>query len=293
MRTPPPMVSRACAMFLGTTARTAEQLALGSRTAVYRTGLHDGRSVIVKLYAHTARRNAVTEAAAIRAAAATVPVPEVLGCGTTSSEGGTALITSDLGGCTLGSAVRASTITRSQALRDLGGLLARLHQAPIAHPAPSRPFHDAVSSLSRRCPSDLLNVIGPTLALIADAPESTPLVWCHGDVHFDNVVLAGPQDARHLVDFTDAAPGHRESDVAHALVMATTHAPQDRLALTGAYSLVLDDALLSAWAVFQTVRCWAYAVHHEDRALWSSRLASLTRQSPQLFRTPRKERTPR
>lgn len=293
MRQPPPMISHACTMFLGTPARTAERLALSSRTAVYRTGLNDGRSVIVKLYAHTARRNAITEAAAIRAAAVAVPVPKVLGHGTTSSEGATALITSDLGRRTLGSAVRTGSITHIQALRDLGALLARLHRAPMAHPVPPRPFHDAVSALARHCPSNLLNAIGPALALVSDSPESTSPVWCHGDLHFDNVVLTGTQDARHLIDFTDAAPGCRESDVAHALVMTAAHAPQDRLAVTGAYSFSLDDARLSAWVVFQTVRCWAYATDHENHALWSKRLADLTYQSPHLFRTPRKEGTSR
>ncbi|MGX1851694.1 phosphotransferase [Streptomyces sp. NPDC055299] len=287
------MVSHACTTFLRISARTAERLTLRSRTAVYRTGLNDGRSVIVKLYAHTARRNAITEAAAIQAAAAAVPVPRVLGYGTTSSEGATALITSDLGRCTLGSAVRTGSIDHAQALRDLGGLLARLHRAPMTRPAPRRPFHHAVSALARRCPSNLLNAIGPALALVTDSLESAPPVWCHGDLHFDNVVLAGPQNTRHLVDFTDAAPGCREADVAHALVMTAAHAPQDRLAVTGAYSLPLDNARLSAWVVFQTVRCWAYAAHHEDRALWSNRLADLTHQSPHIFRTPRKEGTSR
>jgi hypothetical protein len=75
--------------------------------------------------------------------------------------------------------------------------------------------------------------------------------------------------------------------------MTAAHAPQDRLAMTGAYSLPLDEARLTAWVVFETVRCWSYAPHHEDRALWSTRLADLTYQSPHLFRTTRKEGTPR
>ncbi|MEV6940776.1 aminoglycoside phosphotransferase family protein [Streptomyces sp. NPDC051172] len=293
MSTPPPLVSRACATLLGTPARTAERLKAGSRTAVYRAVLRDSRSVIVKLYAPTARRNALTEATAIRAAASAVPVPEILGCGTASDEGATALILSDLGTSTLGTAVRADRIPRSQALKDLGGLLGRLHRAPVARSVPRRSFIDVVSALSGRCPSDLLDRIAPALALIADTPDTAPPVWCHGDLHFDNVVLSGPRNTRHLVDFTDAAPGRRESDVAHALVMTAAHTPWDREAFTSRYPLALDNARLSAWVVLITVRCWVHAAPGEDRALWSSRLADLTHQTPHLFRTPRTEGTPR
>jgi Ser/Thr protein kinase RdoA (MazF antagonist) len=287
------MVSRACATLLGMPARTAERLKAGSRTAVYRVGLHDGRSVLVKLYAHTARRNAITEATAIRAAACAVPVPKVLACGTTSSEGATALVMSDLGTRTLGTAVQSGRIPRAQALKDLGGLLARLHRAPIAPSAPRRPFFDSVSSLARRCLPDLLSEIAPALTVIADTPDTAPTVWCHGDLHFDNIVLTGPRNTRHLIDFTDAAPGQRESDVAHALVMTNAYTPWDRRALTDAYPLALNDARLSAWVVVHTVSCLVHATPGSDQALWSSRLADLTRQTPHLFRRPCKERTRR
>ncbi|MFE1959035.1 phosphotransferase family protein [Streptomyces sp. NPDC059479] len=285
------MVSRACAILLGRPARSAERLKAGSRTAVYRTIVQDGRRVVVKLYAHTAGRNAFTEAAAIRAAEAAVPVPEVLGFGTTSDEGATALLMSDLGTITLGAAVRSGRVPHVQALRDLGGLLARLHREPVAPSVPRRPFFDSVSSVARRCPPDLLSEIAPALAVIADTPDSAPTVWCHGDLHFDNVVLSGPRNTRHLVDFTDAAPGRRESDVAHALVMTAAHTPWDRHALIGAYPLALNDTRLSAWVVVHTVSCLVHAASGDDQALWSSRLADLARLAPRLFRAPRKERT--
>ncbi|MDG4856707.1 aminoglycoside phosphotransferase family protein [Streptomyces sp. T-3] len=274
-------------------ARSTEPLTSSTRSAVYRVGLHDGRRVIVKLYAHTARRNAITEATAIRAAAGVVPVARVLGCGTVSSEGATALISSDLGVLTLGAAVRAGHIPHAQALKDLGGLLFRLHRAPVAPSAPRRPFFNAVSSLSPRCPPDLLDRMAPALSLIAETPDSAPTVWCHGDLHFDNVVLAGPRATRHLVDFTDAAPGQRESDVAHALVMTAAHAPWDRRALTGSYPLALNHERLSAWVVFITVRCWAHSTSGRDRADWARRLDDLTHQTPHLFHRPRAERNHR
>lgn len=291
MTTPPPMVSRACATLLGTPAWTAERLKAGSHSAVYRTGLRDGRTVIVKLYAHTARRNAVTEAAAIRTATAAVPVPKILGCGTTTEGGATALITTDLGRSTLGDAVRSGRAPHDQALKDLGGLLSRLHRAPVAKAVPRRPFVDAVSSLAHHCPSELMDRIAPAVAVIANTPAVAPTVWCHGDPHFDNVVLSGLRQTRHLVDFTDAGPGRRESDVAHALVMTASHAPRDRRALTSAYPLVLDESLLSAWTVFLTVRTWAHAAPGKERALWSGRLSELTRRTPHFFHGPRTERS--
>ncbi|MEV8070850.1 aminoglycoside phosphotransferase family protein [Streptomyces sp. NPDC085995] len=293
MTTPPAMVTRACSALLGTPARSAERLSAGSRTAVFRAALPDSRSVIVKLYDHTARRDALAEAAAIRAAGVAVPVPQVLGSGTISSEGVTALITSDLGGHTLGAAVRSGHIPHSQALKDLGGLLSRLHRAPVEHAVPRRPFFDSVSSLTRRCPPDLLNRIGPALAVIADTPERAPAVWCHGDLHFDNVVLSGPHGTRYLVDFTDAAPGRREADVAHALVMTAAHTPWDRRALLDAYAAPLNDARLSAWVVLHTACCWVHAAPGTSRRLWTGRLADLTRRTPHLFRTARSEGTPR
>ncbi|NBE49892.1 phosphotransferase family protein [Streptomyces boluensis] len=292
MTAPPPMVSHVCSALLGLPARSAERLKAGSRTAVYRASVRDGRSVIVKLYAHTARRNALTEATAMRAAAAAVPVPKILGCGTTNSEGASALITADLGRSTLGAAVRSGRVPRDQALKELGGLLSRLHRVPVAKPVPRRPFVDAVSSLSRRCPGELIDRIAPAISVIANTPDSAPTVWCHGDPHLDNVIPSGSQQARHLVDFTDSAPGRRESDIAHALVMTAAHAPWERHALTAAYTLALDETLLSAWTVFVTVRSWAHATPGTERALWSVRLAELTHRTPHFFNGPLTEWSP-
>ncbi|CAM5666171.1 phosphotransferase family protein [Streptomyces fumanus] len=293
MTRPPALVSYACSALLGASVRTGERLSSGSRTAVFRAGLRDDRSVIVKLYDHTARRNALTEAAAIRAAGAAVPVPRVLGSGVISEEGATALITRDLGGRTLGAFVRSGHIPHAQAVQDLGHLLRRLHGAPVEHVVPRRPFFDSVSSLVSHCPPDLLSRIGPALAIISGTPNRAPSVWCHGDIHFDNVVLSDPHGTRYLVDFTDAAPGRREADVAHALVMTAAHTPWDRRTLIDAYRHPLDESRLSAWVVLHTVRCWMHATPGASRSLWSDRLDDLARQTPHLFRTPRRERTPR
>jgi hypothetical protein len=84
MNTPPPIVSRVCTTLLGTTALSTERLKAGPRTAVYRVRISNGRTVIVKLCAHTARRNAITEATAIRSVTGTVPVPRPAGAGSNS-----------------------------------------------------------------------------------------------------------------------------------------------------------------------------------------------------------------
>ncbi|KND39821.1 aminoglycoside phosphotransferase family protein [Streptomyces acidiscabies] len=286
----PAAVSRACAILLGVPARTAQRLAAGTRTAVYRTGLADGRSVVVKLYAATAHRNAITEGSAFRAVANRVPVPAVLGCGTLPWHGSTALITADLGPITLGSAVRSGQVRDDRALRDLGGLLGSLHRTPVHVSTPRRPFCEQVSSLGRRCPPGTLDRIAPTLAAIADASRTAP-VWCHGDVHLDNVVISGPRAVRHLVDFTDTAVGPRESDVAQTLVMTDAIASVRAGTVTDAYPLAFDPRLLSTWAVFHTVRCWAHSSPGDDRALWTGRLNELARRTPHLFHTPRPQRT--
>ncbi|WP_234421981.1 aminoglycoside phosphotransferase family protein [Streptomyces sp. CB00316] len=286
----PPAVSRAAIALTGAPARTARRLSARSRTAVYRAGLADGRSVVIKLYAATARRNAITESAAIRAVADHVAVPTVVGYGHIPGHEATALITTDLGPLTLGSAMRSGRISEERALKDLAGLLGRLHRAPVQSFAPRRPIYEQVTSLGRRCPPSGLDRIAPALAVIADAAHTAP-VWCHGDLHGDNIVIAGTRAVRHLVDFTDAAAGPRESDVAQTLVMTDALSTLRARTVTDAYPLALDHHLLAAWAVFHTTRSWAHSSPGDDRALWAGRLDHLSRRTPHLFRTSRPERT--
>ncbi|MFJ5074974.1 aminoglycoside phosphotransferase family protein [Streptomyces sp. NPDC088553] len=286
----PAAVARAAFGLVGVPVRAAHRLSARSRTVVHRALLTDGRSVVIKLYEATARRNAITEAAAIRAAATHVPVPAVLAYGHVPGHEVTALVTADLGPLTLGGAVHSGRVSDERALRDLGGLLGRLHRAPVQMWAPRRPLHEQVTSLGRRCPPSTLDRIAPALAAIADAPAAAP-VWCHGDLHGDNVVIAGPRAVRHLVDFTDAAAGPRESDVAQTLVMIGDLASVRARQLTDAYPLALDHHQLAAWFVFHTVRCWAHSAPGDDRTRWAGRLDELNRRTPHLFRSPRPERT--
>lgn len=288
----PPAVVRACTSLLAVRPVTAERLAISNRTSVYRAGLADGRAVVVKLYAAATRRNAVTEAAAIRAAAGAVPTARVLAAGRVKGTDLTALISEDLGRLTLGAAVRKGQITTDRALRDVGRLLGRLHGAPVAPRTPRRPFFEDVTSLRHR-DAGAIGRIAPALEVLSEAPAVVPLVWCHGDVHFDNVVIAGPESTRHLIDFTDATPGPREADVAQALVMAHAVSVRGRLTVTGAYPIALDDARLTAWCVFHTARCRATASSGEERSRWTRRLAELAHEHPRFFHTPRTVRSPR
>ncbi|MFD5191282.1 aminoglycoside phosphotransferase family protein [Streptomyces sp. NPDC058357] len=286
----PAVVVRAALGLVGVPVRGAHRLSARSRTVVHRAFLADGRSVVIKLYAGTARRNAITEAAAIRAVSRHVPVPAVLAHGHVPGHAATALITADLGPLTLGSAVRSGRVRDEQALRDLGGLLGRLHRAPVQPWAPRRPLHEQVTSLGRRCPPSTLDRIAPALAAIADASAAAP-VWCHGDLHGDNVVLTGPRAVRHLVDFTDAAAGPREADVAQTQVMTGALASVRARTATDAYPLALDHHQLAAWAVFHTTRCWAHSSPGDNRAMWARRLDDLSQRTPHLFRIRRPERT--
>ncbi|MFF5766740.1 aminoglycoside phosphotransferase family protein [Streptomyces tanashiensis] len=290
----PAAVVRAAIALTGAPPHAAQRLSSRSRTAVYRAGLADGRNVVIKLYTATARRNAITESAAIRAVADHVAVPTVIGYGHVPGHEATALVTADLGTLTLGGAMRSGRISDERALRDLAGLLGRLHRAPVQSWAPRRPFYEQATSLSRRCPPSVLDGIAPALAAITDAVEATTPVWCHGDLHGDNVVLAGHRAVRHLVDFTDATAGSRESDVAQTLVMTdAVRSPLRARMVTDAYPLALDHHLLAAWTVFHTTRCWVHSSPGDDRALWVGRLDELSRRTPHLFRTPRPERTHR
>ncbi|MFI8372388.1 phosphotransferase [Streptomyces sp. NPDC085466] len=294
----PAAVVRAAIALAGAPAHAAQRLSARSRTAVYRAGLADGRSVVITLYAATARRNAITESAAIRAVADHVSVPAVIGYGHVPGHEATALVTADLGTLTLGGAARSGQISDERALKDLAGLLGRLHRAPVQSWAPRRAFFEQVTSLGRRCPPSVLDRIAPALAAITDAVDTTTPVWCHGDLHGDNVVLAGHRaghrSVRHLVDFTDATAGPRESDVAQTLVMTdAVRSPLRARTVTDAYPLTLDHHLLAAWTVFHTTRCWAHSSPGDDRAIWADRLDELSRRTPHLFCIRRPERTHR
>jgi Ser/Thr protein kinase RdoA (MazF antagonist) len=151
-------------------------------------------------------------------------------------------------------------------------------------PSVGAPF-PADESLSGRT-GVALDRIAPALAAIADAPAAAP-VWCHGDLFGDDVVITGPRAVRHLVDFTGAASGPCESDVAQTLAMTGALASARARTVTDAYPLALDDHQLAAWTVFPTMCCWAHSEPGDDHTRWARRLDELSRRTPHLLRVPR------
>ncbi|WP_449345216.1 aminoglycoside phosphotransferase family protein [Streptomyces narbonensis] len=110
----------------------------------------------------------------------------------------------------------------------------------------------------------------PALPPTADAARTSPV--CHGDLHGDNIVLAGPSAVRHLVDFTDAAAGPRESDVAQTLVMSRR--PPRPSGPAQSPTPTPSPSTTTCWPPgpsSHTTRSWAHSSPGEDRALWARR----------------------
>ncbi|MFW6725314.1 aminoglycoside phosphotransferase family protein [Streptomyces sp. MAR4 CNY-716] len=289
-----PVVARACAELLRVGAAVSRRVKLGTRSTVYRVVLADGRQVVMKVFAGTARRNAMTEARVIDAAARLVAVPTVLGAGRVPGHLATALVTSDLGELTLDAAVRTGGISRRQELDHLGKLLRRFHQIPIRRAQVSaRPLADHVSWLAERCPSALMHRIDPALQVLATAfAGTTGSVLGHGDLHSQNVILSASQQGvgqGHVIDFVHTAPCIREFDVAQTLTLARAVEPDERETVTAAYGHPLNAQVVDAAVVFHTTRCWVTARRDGDEALrarWGMHLRRATERMPYLFRQP-------
>ncbi|MBA2949582.1 phosphotransferase family protein [Streptomyces himalayensis] len=282
-----PVVARACRGLLDAEAVSSRRLAAGSRSVVYRVRLADGHRVVVKVYAATARRNALTEARVSTAAADFVAVPPVLAVGLVPSLGSTALITRDLGTVTLEQAVAEGRFPYRYALRRAVALLKGFHRIPAwSLPVPPRPFADHVASLARRCGSSTLLHIEPALECIASRISVRRPVWCHGDVHFGNIVISA-DGADHLVDFPHIWHGPPEFDLAQTLTMTNALAPDDLHAIKRHYGTPVDTGLVAALVVFHTLRCWVHSTPHpRDQQLWAARFRALAARHPELFRNP-------
>ncbi|WP_312870757.1 phosphotransferase family protein [Streptomyces himalayensis] len=280
------MVVRACRGLLDAEAVSSRRLATGSRSLVYRVRLADGQGVVVKVYAATALRNALTEARVSAAAADFVAVPPVLAVGLVPSLGSTALITRDLGPVTLEQAVAEGRVPYRYALRRAVALLKAFHRIPASLPVPRRPFADHVASLARRCGSSTLLHIEPALECIASRISARRSVWCHGDVHFGNIVIAA-DGMDHLVDFPHIWHGPPEFDLAQTLTMTNALAPDDLHAVKRHYGTPVDTRLLTALVAFHTLRCWVHSTpHSRDQQLWAARFRALAARQPELFRNP-------
>lgn len=289
-----PVISRACSGLLSADAVSSRRIKAGSRSAVYRVAVADGRRVIVKVFSNTARRNAISEGRVIEAARGFVRVPAVLGCGLVPGHGATALVTADLGDLTLDGAVKADRIARQLALEHLGILLARFHQIPGRRAGPPvRPFTEHVTWLARRCSRKVMDQLEPALNVIADrCAEQDRMVLGHGDLHGDNILIPeqGPgAGLLHVIDFAQSALCAAEFDVAQTLAVTDSVEWAERRQLIAAYGDGLDERLVDASVAFHTVRCWAHASlsgDEADRLHWTVRLRRATERTPHLFRMP-------
>ncbi|MFE2475694.1 phosphotransferase [Streptomyces sp. NPDC059389] len=283
-----PAVERACAELAGSAPAETVQARRGPKTAVYRVRLADGRPVVVKLFATDTTHGAADEARLLAAvtAAGRVRVPVVIGHGPVPGLAVSALVIADAGTSTLGDAVRAGQIPRPAALLRLALLMAAFHSAkapPGVLLAPG--IGHQVSALATHCPKQLFVRLAPALEVIAAGARVERLVWCHGDLHLENVVrgddlrLTSSEHGRlrlpdYLVDFEAATVEVPEYDLAQTLVTCDALAPSDRVFMAAAYGRPVDTRLLDAYVAFQAVRGWTYAAHLEgrDRDAWTARL---------------------
>ncbi|MET8751018.1 phosphotransferase [Streptomyces sp. NPDC004667] len=292
-------MERACAELTGSAPAETVRVHHGPKTDVYRVRLADGRSVVVKLFTADTAHGAADEARLLAAVTATgrVRVPVVIGHGPVPGLTVSALVTADAGTSTLGDAVRAGQIPRPAALLRLALLMAAFHGAKAPPGVPLAPgIGQQVSALAAHCPKQVFVRLAPALEVIAAGTRLERLVWCHGDLHLENVIHGGvrrltageygqPLLPDCLVDFEAATVEVPEYDLAQTLVTCDALEPSDRVFMAAAYGRPVDARLLNAYVAFQAVRGWTYAAHREGRDLdaWAARLHLAL--SPQAGRT--------
>lgn len=278
-------VRRACTTLTGASPLQVRRTSTGAGTAVYRALLADRRRVVVKLFPANCVHGAEEEAQVLTAIATSgrVAVPVVIGCGPVPGLNVTVLITADIGTSTMGQEVREGRMPRQAAMVRLALLLAAFHSVPP--PSTARlalGIREQVRALSRHCPHDVFAQLTPALEVIAQSDAAKRTVWCHGDLHFDNVIRSYCRSAHagshnlpnYVVDFEASTACAPEYDLAQTLVTCDALTPADRLFLVAAYGGRIDTRLLDAFVVFQAVRGWTYAAHREGRHhhTWAARL---------------------
>ncbi|MFF5484776.1 phosphotransferase [Streptomyces virginiae] len=281
-------VERACTELTGSAPAETVRVRTGPKTAVYRVRLADGRRLVVKLFAADVSHSAADEARLLVAVteAGRVRVPAVIGHGPVPGLTVSALITADAGTRTLRDAVRTGQMPRPAALLRLALLMAAFHA--IEPPAGVRlapGIGQQVSAMAAHCPRQVFVRLAPALEVIAGGARRERLVWCHGDLHLENVIRGGdrhliagaggePHLPEYVVDFEAATVEVPEYDLAQTLVTCDALEPSDRMLMAAAYGRPLDTRLLDAYVAFQAVRGWTYAAHREgrDRDAWAARL---------------------
>lgn len=294
-------VEGACTELAGSAPAETAHVRSAPNTAVHRVLLADGRPVVVKLFAADASHGAADEARLLAAVAESgrVRVPTVIGHGPVPGLNVSALITADAGTKTLGDAMRAGQIPRPAALLRIALLMAAFHSMPTSAGAlPAPDIGQQVTALSTHCPKQVFTRLAPALEVITAGARRERLVWCHGDLHLENVICGGdrqpiatsdgePHLPEYVVDFEATTVEVPEYDLAQTLVTCDALEPSDRVFMAAAYGRPIDPRLLDAYVAFQAVRGWTYAAQREgrDRDMWSARLH-------QAVPPPTGERTP-
>ncbi|MBD0743980.1 phosphotransferase [Streptomyces sp. CBMA152] len=294
-------VERACTQLAGAPPAETAHIRSAPKTTVFRVLLTDNRRVVVKLFAAGASHGAADEARLLAAVAESrrVRVPAVIGHGPVPGLTVSALITADAGTKTLGDALRVGQIPRPAALLRLALLMAAFHSIPTpAGTSQTAGIDRQVTDLSAHCPKQVFTRLAPALEVIAAGARRERLVWCHGDLHLENVICGGdrqpittsdgePHLPEYVVDFEATTVEVPEYDLAQTLVTCDALEPSDRVFMAAAYGRPVDTRLLDAYVAFQAARGWTYAAQREgrDRDMWSARLH-------QAVPPPTGERTP-
>lgn len=234
-----------------------------------------------------AEREAAVQAWATEQGYATATVLAVLS--PDDAVGRPAQVMQRLPGTTLLQAVASRPWQARRQIDRLAHLARRLHALPIeGWPGPSAPdalvaqrLHLPRLVVERTGDADLADALRRVDALDPEALVGGPAVVCHGDFHPLNVMVDG--DRAWVLDWTDAALGPPEGDVARTLLLLGVVAPiaassaVERLALRAAGPWLarryrrayevgarLDPGRLRRWTALHALHGWAQVVMLHD-----------------------------
>ena len=224
-------------------------------------GLHQGREVTAYIKASRHTDSATARDAAILAQLDGPVYPKVLDTGDVPVPFS---VTEALPGARLSVILGANEDMASLAyMEKYGAALARLHQlTPDAPPQSDRRFY-------HRPPKDMLDAL--SLAhLDADfdhPPQTAETVFCHGDLHYANLLWADGHISA-ILDFELSGYGNRDFDIAWAMFLR----PGQRFMQTTEEQLLFLQGYgkhreYNADAVrYYMAQCYVYFLHFNDDA---------------------------